>query len=299
MEPKRFNRSALPDTTSDVIQPSDQYFACPQVDISKLAHPPGGKLRLGEPKDKNEKPVEDCLFCDIYVPRSALQSNQSDLLPVIVWIYGGGYVAGSKNANGPLNSGQSILKASNYQTIFITGNYRVGAFGWLAGDYMQTPGVGQPNAGLYDQALLLEMVHKHVDQVKGDKTRVTAWGESAGAGSILHHLIREDGTQDPLFKTFAVQSPAFQWAWDNSPNGELDTIYRTFSNLSGCGWNYDIDCLRNAPLEKLEAANQMLFDNVRQTGLFPVGPAVDGEWVKSIPAVAFSQGKSRNSNPLY
>lgn len=206
-------------------------------------------------------------------------------------------MAGSKNANGPLNSGQSILKASNYQTIFITGNYRVGAFGWLAGDYMQTPGVGQPNAGLYDQALLLEMVHKHVDQVKGDKTRVTAWGESAGAGSILHHLIREDGTQDPLFKTFAVQSPAFQWAWDNSPNGELDTIYLTFSNLSGCGWNYDIDCLRNAPLEKLEVANQMLFDNVRQTGLFPVGPAVDGDWVKSIPTVAFSQGKPKNSNP--
>ena len=202
---------------------------------------------------------------------------------------------GSKNPVGPINSGLSILNASNYQAIFITGNYRVGAFGWLAGNYMQTR--EQPNAGLYDQALLLELVQKYIERVKGDKTRVSAWGESAGAGSILHHLIREEGKHDPLFKTFAVQSPAFQWAWDNSPGGELDAIYMKFSNLTGCGSKYDINCLRNATLKDLTCANQMLFDSVRQTGLFPVGPAVDGKWVKSIPTVAFSQGKTINYNP--
>ncbi|KAI1770954.1 Carboxylesterase family-domain-containing protein [Hypoxylon cercidicola] len=189
----------------------------------------------------------------------------------------------------PLYTGRSLLRASNYQTIFITGNYRVGAFGWLSGHYMQK--AGQPNAGLYDQALLLKWVQKYVDRVKGDKTRVSAWGESAGGGSILHHLIREDGTQDPLFSTFAVQSPGFQWAWDNSPNGELDNVYRNFSKFANCGYEYNINCLRAASVADLTRATQKLFENFKQTGLFTVGPAVDGKWIKSIPTLAFSRGK--------
>lgn len=72
----------------------------------------------------------------------------------------------------PFSTGRSALQASNYSSIFIAGNYRVGAFGWLAGDYMQR--VGQPNAGLYDQALLFEWVQKYIDQVHGDKESVSA-----------------------------------------------------------------------------------------------------------------------------
>ncbi|KAL0930590.1 carboxylesterase family protein [Colletotrichum truncatum] len=150
---------------------------------------------------------------------------------------------------------------------------------------------GQPNAGLYDQALLFEWVQNYVEQVQGDRYSVSAWGESAGAGSILHHLIREDGNKDPNFETFLVQSPAFEWQWDNSKDGTLDQTYRTFSDLSGCGDKYDIDCLRNAKSSKLVEANQLLFGKVPQTGLFPVGPSIDGKWIKTIPTIAFSQGK--------
>ena len=289
--PERFSRSISPDWKNTTLQNITHDIACIQVKNAKLSVPPGGKDPLGGPEHSDTSQREDCLFLDIYAPVSAFQPSAT-FLPVVVWIHGGGFVYGSKNPQGPMNTGQSILKASNYKTIFITGNYRLGTFGWLAGDYMQQ--VGQPNAGLYDQALLLEWVKNYVYQVKGDNTQVSAWGESAGAGSILHHLIREDGTHDPLFRTFAVQSPAFQWAWDYCPNGKLDTTFKKFSDLAGCGSRYDIGCLRQADSEKLIHANQILFNSAQEEGFFPVGPALDGNWVKSLPTIAFSQGTVLN-----
>lgn len=237
---------------------------------------------------------EDCLFLDIYAPASNFDGSGKPIkqLPVIVWFYGGAYAFGSKNLGGglPLYTGQSMLAAQDYQAVFVAGNYRLGAFGWLAGSYMES--AGQPNAGLYDQALLLSWVQKYIAQAGGDPTNVSAWGESAGAGSILHHLIREDGTKDPLFRSFMVQSPAFEWSWDNSKDGTLDDVYRNFSNFSHCGYTYNISCLREKDIGDLKQANQKLFANIKQTGIFPIGPSVDGQWIKTIPALSFAKSIS-------
>jgi carboxylesterase type B len=219
-----------------------------------------------------------------------LDAPKGSLAPVVVWIYGGAYAFGSKNQLGALYTGESFLKASKYQTIYVAGNYRVGAYGWLAGHYMQNTGSTQTNAGLYDQALLFEWVQTYISQVNGNKDQVSAYGESAGASSILHHLVREGGTVDPTFKRFGVQSPAFEWAWDNSENGKLDQIYKNFSNFAGCGYDFNIDCLRKST--NLSDANQALFNSVASTGLFPVGPAVDDVWIKTIPTISFAGGKS-------
>ncbi|KAI1497689.1 Alpha/Beta hydrolase protein [Biscogniauxia marginata] len=283
---ERFGPPSPPSWENDTVQPVADGRNCIQVDTSKLKNPPGGKAPLNDPRDGNMKQAEDCLFLDIYAPFSAFDPD-AKALPVVVWIYGGAFAFGSKDQLEPLYTGQSIITASDNQTIFVVGNYRLGAFGWLAGDYMQK--AAQPNAGLYDQALLLEWVQEYVGQVGGDKNKVSVWGESAGASSILHHLIREDGKKDPLFRTFIAMSPAFEWAWDNSPGGRLDEMYKNFSGFTGCGCEYDIACLRQLDIRNLTAANQRLFTTVRQTGLFPVGPAVDGEWVKRIPTVAFSK----------
>ncbi|KAK5989658.1 Secreted lipase [Cladobotryum mycophilum] len=285
-QPERFGAPAFPSTLNDSIQ-TPETVSCISIDPSVLVTPPGGQLRFEEP-DPQLPMNEDCLFLDIYAPKSAFETG-APKLPVVVWIFGGAYALGSKNQGGVLYTGRPTLKAANHQVIFIAGNYRTGALGFLAGDYMQK--AGKPNAGLYDQALLFEWVRDYVDQAGGDKTKVSAWGESAGAGSILHHLIREDGERDPLFHSLVAQSPAYEMSWDNSPDGRLDTMYRTFSELAGCGFAYDIDCLKAVTPEKIIEANQEFFDKVRQTGLFPVGPAVDGEWIRSIPSVSLSQGK--------
>ncbi|KAK0722613.1 Alpha/Beta hydrolase protein [Lasiosphaeria miniovina] len=264
--------------------------SCYQVNTSKLQNPPGGTPGVQNPNDGAPSSSEDCLFLDVYAPASAFDQNGNPIqeLPVIVWFYGGAYAFGSKELGGglPLYTGQSMLAASEYNAIFVAGNYRLGAFGWLAGSYMESN--AQPNAGLYDQSLLLDWVQRYIIQAAGNPNQVSAWGESAGAGSILHHLIRENGTRDPQFGSFLVQSPAFEWSWDNSVNGTLDTIYRNFSALANCGFGYNISCLRGQSVNLLVSANQKLFDAVHQTGLFPVGPAVDGKWVQTIPAIAFA-----------
>lgn len=255
-----------------------------------MKHPPGGQPGVQLPRDDAPAQSEDCLFLDVYAPASNFDENGNPIqkLPVIVWFYGGAYAFGSKDLGGgvPLYTGQSMLAAQDYNAIFVAGNYRLGAFGWLAGSYMESE--AQPNAGLHDQALLLEWVQEYISQAGGDPTNVTAWGESAGAGSVLHHLIREGGTKDPLFQSFLVQSPAFEWAWDNSKDGTLDNVYRNFSQLAQCGYGYDILCLQNQTIDTLVEANQELFNNVRPTGLFPVGPSIDGKWIQTIPALSFA-----------
>ncbi len=289
-QPPRFDISGFPTNTNSSVQDSTYGPSCYQINPKDIKNPPGGQPNLLVPRADAPAPSEDCLFLDIYAPYENFDGNGNPIkqLPVIVWFYGGAYAFGNKDLGGglPLYTGQSMLTAQNYEAVFVVGNYRMGAFGWLAGSYMES--AGQPNAGLYDQALLLNWVKQYIAQAGGNPANVSAWGESAGAGSILHHLIREGGTKDPLFNSFLVQSPAFEWSWDNSPGGTLDTVYRNFSQLGGCGYAYDIDCLKSQNIDTLATANQALFSYVKQTGLFPVGPSVDGQWINTIPAISFA-----------
>ena len=229
------------------------------------------------------------MFLDIYVPHAAFKPDAVPL-PVIVWFFGGAYLFGSKNSFGlPFYNGTGVLQAAaanNGKVIYIAGNYRVGAFGWLAGSYMEENAL--PNAGLYDQRLTLEWVRDYVHLVGGDNSKVSVWGESAGAGSILHHLIQNDGKTDPLFSKAILQSPAFQWQW--SRTGTLDKVYNDFAELANCS-DHSIECLQKKNSSTLAIANQQLFQTTKPcTGLFPVGPAIDGKLIKQLPVVALSEG---------
>ena len=288
--PVRFGAPEFPTWTDTGIQPAKDGRNCIQVNPNDLDNALGGDSPADSPDGQVTKQGEDCLFLDLYVPKTVFDGTRTKLLPVVVWLYGGAFAFGSKNQLDPLYTGRSTIATSKYQMIFVAGNYRLGAFGWLSGDYMQKH--GQPNAGLYDQALLFQWVQRYIEQVSGDKSQVSAWGESAGAGSILHHLVRGDCAIDPTFKTFAVQSPAFQWSWDNIPMEKLDQVYQNFSSLAGCGKTFDMDCLRKST--NLTAANQQLFNTVRQTGLFPNGPAVDGKWIRRILTLSFASGECRH-----
>jgi carboxylesterase type B len=113
---------------------------------------------------------EDCLFLDVYVPAKAFGKPESKL-PVINWIYGGGYVLGSKGGN---YDGTPVVKASNNSVIYVSGNYRVGSFGFLAGNTLEKEGT--PNAGLWDQRAVLEWIQKYIVLFGGDWKDVTVWG---------------------------------------------------------------------------------------------------------------------------
>ena len=175
---------------------------------------PGYKPPACVPQPVPGKPQsEDCLFLDLYVPGAVIR-NKSTKLPVVVWLYGGAYIIGAKDANNggpynaPLYNGTAFI-TKDQNVIFVAGNYRLGAYGWLAGITMQSH--GYPNAGLSDQRLLFSFVHDFIELVGGDPGQVTAFGESAGAGSIVHHLIAEPA---PQFQKAALQSPAFELNWN-------------------------------------------------------------------------------------
>lgn len=287
----RFKAPSYPEPIKDkfVVQDSTYGPACPQIDPSQTCRRPGGRIGVPNVPPVPETASEDCLFLDIYVPGSAFWPGTPQL-PVVVWIYGGGYLSGSKSVNSLFYNGTGIVQAAaaadRSKVILISGNYRVGAFGWLAGSQIERDAT--PNAGLYDQRLVLQWVQDYVHLIGGDKSKVSAWGESAGAGSILHHLISHNGLQNPLFSKAILQSPAFQWQWDRT--GTIDDMYKSFSNLADCK-DHSINCLQQASTATLIKANQELFENTLPcTGLFPVGPALDGKLIQQLPPVAFDSG---------
>ncbi len=194
-------------------------------------------------------------------------------------------VFGSKDMFGPFYSGEGIIEESDGNLIFVAGNYRVGAFGWLAGSSMERDGA--PNAGLHDQRAVFEWVQSHIHLFGGDPTTVSAWGESAGAGSILHHLIAKGGQQDPLFRRVIVQSPAYQINFDR--RGAAEEVFRTYAKLAGCD-GQGLECLRKASAERLQRANLDLQANA-VSGVFMVGPATDGGYVRQLPALELASGK--------
>ena len=140
--------------------------------------------------------TEDCLFLDVVVPQQLFKKKPKKGAPVLVWIYGGGYTAGSKtdsyNPAGLLTRSQV---GEDDGVIYVSLNYRLGAFGWLSGSTFQEDGTS--NVGLHDQRFALEWVQKHIAKFGGDPKRVTVFGESAGGGSIMSQITAYGGNKGP------------------------------------------------------------------------------------------------------
>jgi carboxylesterase type B len=254
----------------------------------------------------NGNEAEDCLFLDVYVPSLAFLLEETEPLPVLVWIYGGAYVFGSKDLkldleHGPFHAYDSQgIRDSTIgieSVIWVTGNYRMGAFGFLAGSTMEEQ--AQPNVGLHDQRLLLDWVQRYIGLVRGDKNNVSAWGLSAGAGSILHHLTAyggHDAQEAPLFQRAAMWSPAYQWGYDR--NGALEYTFYNFTTKAKCSYSNALGCLRKAKTEELIRANQEVVSEAIELGVFPFGPAVDGDLVPELPAALLSKGMCSRISPF-
>ena len=165
-------------------------FASPPIGILRFAPPIApGKYANGEYDATNldntkscmqfeEEPTsnEDCLYLDIFTPPDASEK----LLPIYVFIHGGAFVAGSKEEF--FDQLSSFARSANIVAVAI--NYRLGAFGWLRVD-SETPG----NYGFLDQVQALKWIKANIANFGGDPNLVTIGGQSAGANSVLLHLI--------------------------------------------------------------------------------------------------------------
>lgn len=107
---------------------------------------------------------EDCLILDVFAPSNATGQN----LPVLLWIHGGGYTIGNAaNAGGP-----NFVSSSNGSIIFVSIQYRLGAYGFLASDEVAENGT--PNAALLDQRAAIDWVQRHISAFGGDPSKVSA-----------------------------------------------------------------------------------------------------------------------------
>eukprot|EP01013_Petalomonas_cantuscygni_P008996 TRINITY_DN21761_c0_g1_i1.p1 TRINITY_DN21761_c0_g1~~TRINITY_DN21761_c0_g1_i1.p1 ORF type:complete len:568 (-),score=99.11 TRINITY_DN21761_c0_g1_i1:424-2127(-) len=144
---------------------------------------------------------EDCLYLDVVTPIGALAttSNSSTvgdrakganvssetLKPVMVWFFGGGYVLGDKWEFG-LYDARNIVAADDY--VHVAVNYRLSALGFLALPELRNETGTSGNYALQDQRLALQWVQANIHAFGGDPSRVTIYGESAGAISVCYHL---------------------------------------------------------------------------------------------------------------
>lgn len=117
---------------------------------------------------------EDCLTLNVWTPEGA------EGLPVMVWIHGGGWTAGSGGL--AAYDGAALARRG---VIVVTLNYRLGPLGFLAHPELSAEGGGASgNYGLMDQIAALEWVQGNIAAFGGDPARVTIFGQSAGAMSV-------------------------------------------------------------------------------------------------------------------
>jgi len=170
---------------------------------------------------------EDCLFLNIYAPYT---TENEDPLAVMIWIHGGGYVSGSADTY------VGDILAARGNVIVVTLNYRLAVLGFL------NMGDGHSNFGLWDQHLAIQWVHYNIEAFGGDKDRVTIFGESAGAGSVIYQGLYPGNRG--LFKRIIAESGTASAPWSESSDPRAEVL--VFAQIAGCNNNSNrrvLECL--------------------------------------------------------
>ncbi|KAJ7068817.1 Alpha/Beta hydrolase protein [Mycena amicta] len=243
--------------------------------------------------------TEDCLFVSVYYPSDAAGTPPTRL-PTLVWLHGGGYIAGRTS----VYNGGDIIKASKRGVVVVLVQYRLGIFGFLSGTAVKNDGA--LNAGLLDQQFAMRWVNEHIAKFGGDPAEVTIWGQSAGAGSVIQHIIANGGHTEPqLFKnaitsstflllniTTAIRSPMSVLLQLSSCGlNARQTIFNQALEQTNCTTARDsMACLRGTPSDILERANNNI-SAAAFYGTFALVPVVDGEFIQQSPIVALRERK--------
>ncbi len=201
--------------------------------------PPQGKSFVGGGRDDPKNRDEACLTLTVWSPAA----NPDAALPVMVWIPGGAFVYGAGQLQ--LYNGSRLARNGNVVVVNVT--YRLGVFG---GFELGDLGEGfDDNLSLRDQIAALRWVSDNVAAFGGDPDRVTVFGESAGATSVLALLASP--AADGLFAGAIAQSPALPLIADRATRAERS---RRFLDLLGVG----AEEVRSLPQRRLRRAAGML-----------------------------------------
>ncbi|KAH7198538.1 Alpha/Beta hydrolase protein [Fusarium flagelliforme] len=183
---------------------------------------------------------ENCLFLNVWAPSHAL-CPETEPLPVIVWIHGGGFVEGG---GGIAYQIPKKWVERSQKHIVVSINYRLGVFG-----FPNAPSLGpkQQNLGLLDQRLAMQWVNDNISRFGGDPKRIILWGQSAGAMSVAFYQYAYPKT--PIAAGYIENSGSAFLGLRNrdDTNSNFTSLARSF----GCRRDY-VECLRRVPWKDVQ-----------------------------------------------
>jgi para-nitrobenzyl esterase len=244
-----------------------------------------------DPAPIRTTPAEDCLFVNVWAPAATGTAK----LPVMVWIYGGGWVNGGSSA--AIYDGTQFAKQG---VVLVSFNYRLGRFGFFAHPALLAESASGPvgNYAYMDQIAGLKWVQNNIGAFGGDPKKVTVFGESAGGGSVL--ALMASPMAQGLFQQAIVESAPGR----DSPGGMTQLkgkggmfakttgesaamAFAKSKNINGTD-SAALDALRKLPAEQVVDGLSMmtLFFAIKT---FTVA-MVDGQVLPESPEAAFKAG---------
>ncbi len=231
-------------------------------------------------------PSEDCLYLNVWRPARA----SSRKLPVMVWIYGGGFVNGGTSP--------AVYDGSKFARdgiVLVSFNYRLGNFGFFAHPALTAEQSGGPlgNYALMDQIAALEWVQRNIAAFGGDPANVTIFGESAGGMSV--HVLLTTRLARGLFHKAVIESaggrPGLLGArpLSGGPNS-AESIGLALAKRFGIEGE-GADAL--ARLRAIPASKLLSGLNMATAGRDPTyvgGPILDGKLVLGVPTELYAAG---------
>jgi len=269
-----------------------------------FAEPPTGSLRWREPQPAKkwegvrksekfgnnpmQKPVfgdmsfrapemsEDCLYLNVWTPAK----NPAEKLPVLVYFYGGGFVAGDGSEN--RYDGEALAKKG---IVTVTINYRLGIFGFFSHPELtkESPTKASGNYGLLDQNAALLWVKKNIAAFGGDPNKVTIAGESAGSISVSAQMASP--LSKGLFAGAIGQSGAMI-------NPTLDAVPLYENEKTGVEFAKQINATTVQKLRAIPAGE--LLDMASKQGAYAPKAVVDGYFLTKLPSEIFATGEQAN-----
>ncbi len=264
-----------------------------------FAQPPVGDLRWKEPQPlKNwegvrkaynfgpramQRPIfsdmnfrsdgvsEDCLYLNIWTPAQ----SANDKLPVLVYFYGGGFVAGDGSEY--RYDGESMARRG---IIAITVNYRLSVFGFFAHPELtkESPHHASGNYGLLDQSAALQWVQQNISAFGGDPKKITIAGESAGSFSVSAQMA------SPLSKNIIAGAIGES----GSLLGKQSTVSLAEAEKAGVQFAKNIGAGSLAALRAIPAEG--LLEATAKPGSSRFSVDVDGYFLPKSPAQIFASG---------
>jgi para-nitrobenzyl esterase len=223
---------------------------------------------------RDSGPSEDCLYLNVWTPGISAKTK----LPVMVWIYGGGFKAGATSE--PRQDGEHLARKG---VVIVSMNYRLGILGFFShpGLTAESAHHASGNYGLMDQAAALKWVKENIAEFGGDPNNVTIFGESAGSFAVSA-LMASPLSKGLMHAAIGESGAFFGKTLRAKPLAESERRDAVFAESLGMK---SLGQLRGLSAEKLLEAARSENDNNR------FGPNIDGYFMPARPTEIYAKGE--------